>query len=134
LPDKASAGKDDKSQPNVFLLAALDPQTVLASNLADADKAEATIQKFSKSAARSLEMSTPIQQTKKLLPEKLQVEAFFDLQAFGILGKGAKQVSQVAPLGFSMRALPASVEAQFVIPFDAIKAVFDASKEKEPKK
>jgi len=134
LPDKASAGKDDKSRPQVFLLAALDPQTVLASTLADADKAEATIQKFSKSAAKSLEGNTPIQQTKKLLPEKLQVEAFFDLQAFNILGVGAKQVSQVAPLGFSMRALPASVEAQFVIPFDAIKAVFDASKQKESKK
>lgn len=36
--------------------------------------------------------------------------------------------------GFSMRALPASVEAQFVIPFDTIKAVFDASKAKEAKK
>jgi hypothetical protein len=134
LPDKASAGKDDKSTPQVFLLAALDPQTVLASTLADTDKAEAMIQKFSKPAAKTLETNANIQQTKKLLPEKLQIAAFFDLQAFGILGNGARQVSEVAPLGFSMRALPASEEAQFVIPFDAIKAVFDASKKTQPKK
>jgi hypothetical protein len=71
------------------------------------------------------------------LPEKLQVEAFFDLQAFnilGMMGPGVKQVSGVAPLGISMRALPAGVEAQFVIPFDAIRAVFDASKEPKSKK
>jgi hypothetical protein len=129
MPDKNSAGKDDKDQPQVFLLTALDPQTVLGSALVDAGRAEAIIQKFSKPAGRSLESNAQVQQTQKLLPEKLQIEAFFDLQAFGILGKGAMQVSAVAPLGFSMRALPAAVEAQFVIPFDAIKAVFDASKE-----
>jgi hypothetical protein len=134
MPDKHSPGKDDKHQPHVFLLTALDPQTVLGSTLADADKAEAMIQKFSKHAARSLESNAQLKQTRKLLPEKLQVEAFFDLQAFNILGKGAKQASAVAPLGFSMRALPAAVEAQFVIPFDTIKAVFDASKETHSKK
>ena len=134
MPDKNSAGKNDKDQPQVFLLTALDPQTVLGSTLADADRAEAMIQKFSKPATRSLESNAQLQQTQKLLPKKLQVEAFFDLQAFNILGKGAKQAPAVAPLGFSMRALPAAVEAQFVIPFDAIKAVFDASKETQSKK
>ena len=132
--DNNSAAKDDKQHPHVFLLTALDAQTVLGSTLADAASAEAMIRKISNPAARSLASNAPLQQTQKLLPEKLQVEAFIDLQAFNILGIGAKQTSAVAPLGFSMRALPAAVEAQFVIPFDAVKAVFDASKETQSKK
>jgi hypothetical protein len=134
MPDKNSASRHNKHQPHVFLLTALDPQTVLGSTLADADRAEAMIQKLSKHAARSLESNAPLQRTQKLLPEKLQVEAFFDLQAFNILGIGAKHASAVAPLGFSIRALPAAVEAQFVIPFDVIKAVFDARKETQSKR
>ena len=43
-------------------------------------------------------------------------------------------IAQVAPLGFAMRALPAGLEAQFVIPFDALKAVVDASKAKKETK
>jgi hypothetical protein len=53
--------------------------------------------------------------------------------ATGVRGAWPGAVSQAPPLGFCMRALPAGVEAQFVIPFDALKAVFDAAKEKEPK-
>ena len=54
-----------------------------------------------------------LQKTRKLLPDKLQVEVFLDLQAFGILGQDDSArtlVSQVAPLGFAMRALPAGLE------------------------
>jgi len=71
------------------------------------------------------------------LPDKLQVEVFFDLQTFGILGQSEPSktaVSQVAPLGFAMHALAAGLEAQFVIPFDALKAVMDASKAKKETK
>lgn len=129
-----SKGKDGKSGPQVFLLAALDGQHVLACTLADAGQAETTVTKFSTQPDRPLSNNAHLQKTRGLLPDKVQVEVFFDLQAFEILGPSESlktPVSQAAPLGFAMRALPAGVEAQFVIPFDALKAVFDASKAKK---
>jgi hypothetical protein len=126
-----------KDRPQVFLLTALDGQTVLGCLLPDREKAEATVTKFSKQGDRSLAANASLQKTRKLLPDKLQVELLLDLQTFGILGQsdsGKTQVSHVAPLGFAMRALPAALEAQFVVPFDALKAVVDASKAKAKEK
>lgn len=126
-----------KDRPQVYLLSALDGQTVLGCMLADREKAEWTVKKYSRPEDRSLATNASLLKTRKLLPDKLQVELLLDLQAFGILGQSEsakKQVSQVAPLGFAMRALPATLEAQFVIPFDALKAVVDASKAKEKEK
>jgi len=126
-----------KDRPQIFLLTALDAQTVLGCLLPDRKKAETTVTKFSKQVDRSLAANASLQKTRKLLPDKLQVELLLDLQAFGILGQSESdktQVSHVAPLGFAMRALPAALEAQFVVPFDALKAVVDASKAKEKEK
>ena len=134
---KSGNGKEGKDQPQVFLLTALDGQTILGCMLSSPEKAEATVTKYVKQADRSLADNAALEKTRKLLPDKLQVEVLLDLQAFGILGQSEsakKQVSQVAPLGFAMRALPATLEAQFVIPFDALKAVVDASKAKEKEK
>jgi hypothetical protein len=130
-------GQEDKAGPQVYLLSALDGQTVLACVLPEAGQAEQAVTKFSRPADRSLASNAQLHKTRQLLPDKLQVEVFLDLQAFGILGSGAadkNRVSRVAPLGFAMRALPAGLEAQFVIPFDALKAVIDASKAKQEKK
>ncbi len=124
-------GQEDKAGPQTSLVSALDAQTVLACVLPEAGQAEGTIAKFSKQAGRSLATNAQLQETRKLLPDVLQAEVFLDLQAFGILGQGAAKetsVSRVAPLGFAMRTLTAGLEAQFVIPFDALKAVVDASK------
>jgi hypothetical protein len=126
-----------KDRPQVFLLTALDGQTVLGCLLPDRAKAEATVTKFSKQGDRSLAANASLQKTRKLLPDKLQVELLLDLQTFDILGQsesGKTQVSHIAPLGFAMRALPAALEAQFVVPFDALKAVVDASKSKGKEK
>jgi hypothetical protein len=130
-----SAGKEN-SQRLIFLLSALDNQKILGACLPDANQAEATVAKFSKRPAKSLANDAQILQTRKLMPDQLQVEVFVDLQAFDILGKD-KKTAQAPPLGFSMQALKASVEAQFVVPLEALKAVVDASKkekEKEKKK
>jgi uncharacterized protein (TIGR03067 family) len=136
-PAEGGDGKAGKDRPQVFLLAALDSQTVLGCTLTDAGQAQSTVAKFSKRADRALTANAAMQKTRGLLPNQLQVEVFFDLQAFGILGSSGLSktpVSRVAPLGFAMRTLPAGLEAQFVIPFDALKAVVDASRAKKEKK
>src|SRR5207302_3842021 len=103
---KGSNGKDGNDRPQVFLLAALDRQTVLGCTLPDAGQAEPTVAKFSKQADRPLSTNAQMQKTRGLLPDKLQVEVFLDLQAFGILGSRESSktpASQVAPLGFALR-------------------------------
>jgi N-acetylglutamate synthase-like GNAT family acetyltransferase len=131
-------GKDQKGKagPQAYLLSALDGQTVLACMLPKTAQAEQAVVKFTKQADRSLGTNATLQKTRRLLPDALQVEVFLDLQAFGILGRSVSQetaVSRVAPLGFAMRTLPAGLESQFVIPFDALKSVVDASKAKQEK-
>lgn len=130
-PARLPLDPNDRS-PRTFLLTALDKQTVLASKFADADQAAAVIEKFSKPATRSIEGNSHLQHTMKLLPEKRQVAAFVDLKALGIMGAGVAQAPNAPPLGFLMRALPAGIEAQFVVPLDTAKAAFDASKAPRP--
>src|SRR5262249_843879 len=103
----------------------------------DAGQAESMVAKVSNQVERALATNVQMQKTRRLLPDKLQVEVFLDLQAFGILGESESSktpVSQVAPLGFAMRAFPAALETQFVIPFDAPQAVVAATKAKKETK
>ena len=132
---EAPKGKNGKEGSQIYLLAALDGKTVLGCMLANESEAEPQVAKFSKLADRPLRKNAAMHKTQGLLPEKLQIEVFFDLQAFGVLGEPSKKaVSQVAPLGFALRAIPAGLEAQFVIPFDALQAVFDAIKSEKDSK
>jgi hypothetical protein len=129
-PDKTRGSKGKQRSPQTYLLTALDSETVLVATLSEADEADALIQKYSKPVARSLESSSRIQQTKKLLPEKLQVALYIDIvRAIGLSGATA----EAAPVGVSMRALPAGVEAQFVVPIDTMKTAFGAVKQPPPK-
>jgi len=123
--------KQRKSSSSGFVLTAIDNQTIFGC-LAVPGSVEDMIKKHSKPSEHSLATNAAIKSARALLPEQLQMAVFVDLQKFGFLRnekKGADDDKRTGlpPLTFSMRVIPAAVEAQFVIPFDAIKAVFDGS-------
>jgi hypothetical protein len=116
-----------KESTSSFLLTAIDNKTVLACFL-DRARPEEIIAKYAKAGEQSLATNAALKTARALLPKTLQAEVFVDLHTFGFL-QGRQKVanSPAPPLAFSLRVIPAAVEAQFAIPFEAMKAVFDDS-------
>jgi hypothetical protein len=130
--------KDAKSSnapyPGVILLTELDSKTVLACVLPSADAAEAIVKKFA-APAKSLATNAPLKMTSALLPQRPQVTAYVDLGSFALLGfMSAFGTPEVPPLGFALATFPQGIEAQFVVPYDMLKAVADAVRKNQEKK
>jgi len=119
---------NDKKSTTSFLITALDNTTVLACSV-EGGSPEEIIARYSNAGEQSLATNAAIKAARALLPKTVQAEVFVDLQRFGFLRGREKTANAPAPppLAFSLRVIPAAVEAQFVIPFDAMKAVFDNS-------
>jgi hypothetical protein len=131
--------KDGKQPDNggVLVLTELDAKTVLVAALSDANQAEAFVKKMAGGADRPLAKNPGLQKTAALLPDKAQLAAYLNVTGLGFLF-GFHRLGEVEcpPVGFALRTLPAGIEAQFVIPFETIQAVFKAlndDKKREPK-
>jgi hypothetical protein len=116
-----------------ILLTQLDPHTVLTGGPSDGDQAKSFVKTFAIPPRRSLKADAPLQRTAALLPKRLQVAAYLSVRSLGVpaalLGAGVPPgVPESPPLGFALRTMPAGVEAQFVIPFEALQAVVNAAK------
>jgi hypothetical protein len=125
-PGQATQGTSPEG-PRVAFLTHLDTQTVLAC-VADTDQVESVVRRFAKPPGRSLGANAPLQKTAALLPGKLQVAVYLDIQTLGLLGITNPGAPECPPLGFALGAFPGGVEAQFVIPYGALQAVFEAAK------
>jgi hypothetical protein len=136
--DSKAGGSDQgpKTSPHqdgrhLLFFAQMDAQTVLAGLVRGDDQAEALVRTLAERPGRPLGTNPHLRKTAALLPEHLQVAAYLDLRAYGRSAgvPPAADLPACPPLGFALQALPAGIEAQFVIPFGTLDAVFRASKE-----
>jgi hypothetical protein len=115
----------------VLVLTELDARTVLAAALPNADQAEVFVKKVA-AGDRPLTKNSGLQKTAALLPDKVQLAAYLNVAGLGLIPvKG-----ECPPIGFALHTLPAGIEAQFVIPFETIQALFKAlneEKRRDPK-
>jgi hypothetical protein len=125
-------------KPFVLLLSEMDARTVLICSLASADQAEAAVKRFSRQPGQALGSDKALKATTVLLPPRRQVAAYLNIQTLGLLGVTSPGQAESPPLGFALSTFPGGVEAQFVIPFGALQAVFEgirsADETKEGKK
>src|SRR5262249_56066852 len=83
---------------------------------------------------QTLGANAQLQKTTALLPEQLQAVVYLNMPTAGAFVHGAR-LPECPPPAFALRTLTAGAEAQFVIPFDTLKAVFETfNPEKERKK
>ena len=112
-----------------ILLTEIDAQTVLGAVLAHGAGAESLVKSYSQKQAQPLSANRGVMSTAALLPKDLQVAVYVNMAAVMTSKK------DTPPLAFAMRTLPAGAEAQFLVPFEALQAMFDASRgEKKEKK
>ena len=119
--------KDDAMKPTefseeTFLLTEIDANTVLGAVLSKGTQAETVVKAYSQKPAQALGANRGLKETASLLPKELQIVAFISM------ANVVKVKKETAPLAFALRTLPAGVEAQFVVPFDALKALFDPAR------
>ncbi|MBO0700892.1 MAG: hypothetical protein J2P46_21030, partial [Zavarzinella sp.] len=109
----------------VVVLTELDRQTVLVSTPEKADP-EVVVKRFADIPKQPLAKNAALQKAAATLPEKLQLAAYLNVQLivpfFGLA------LDEPAPVAFALRALPAGLEAQFVVPFETLQAVVKADK------
>jgi len=130
IADKKGARKSDASKespPGGIVLTVLDPKTVLVGVLNDTGRAEPFVKQYAERPAHTLGASVQLKKTAALLPDKLQLAAYLNFQAMTANNRDDFKVPECPPLALSLRALPDGVEAQFVIPFDTLRAVFEAA-------
>src|SRR5205823_220094 len=101
------------------VLSEIDPGTVLAAHMPKADQAESVVKLFIQAPKTALSANRGLKETASLLPDKLQVAAYINMSAV------MKAKQDTPPLAFILRTLPAGAEAQFVVPFSALQAMFD---------
>ena len=65
-----------------------------------------------------------LQKMTALLPAKPQLAVYLNMPAIGRLAGVPVNAPECPPVGFALHALPAGIEAQFVIPFETIETVF----------
>jgi hypothetical protein len=133
-PKDGKPSSPEKPAELVLVLTELNAQTVFASVLWDADRAEAVVKKLAAGSGQPLTKNPGLQKSAALLPEKLQLAVHVNVQPLGRLA--GFTVTDCPPVGFALHALPAGIEAQFVLPFETLQAVFkavNAKKEHEPK-
>jgi len=119
IPNKDAKGDKDFTE-ETLLLSEIDPGTVLAAHMAKADQAESMVKMFSQAPKTALSANPGLKDTAALLPKELQVSVYINMSAV----MNAKR--ETPPLAFALRTLPAGAEAQFVVPFGALQAMFDA--------
>jgi hypothetical protein len=123
--------KDGKTPPfqwpPALVLSELDAQTVLLSTPENADRAEAIVKKFAEVPKRPLTKNAELQKTAATLPDKLQLAVYVNVRPVVTLF-GFSDVADCPPVAFAVRALPASLEAQFVVPVETLQAVVKADK------
>ena len=84
---------------------------------------------FSQKSAERLSANRGVKHTTSLLPKQPQVVVYISMATV------IKVKNDTPPLAFALRTLPAGVEAQFVVPFDSLQAMFDSiNAEKQGKK
>jgi hypothetical protein len=128
--------KESRARTLAVLLTEMDSKTVLVAVLKDAAQAEATVKKIVDASARPLARNQELQKTVALLPGKLQLAAYFNIDRWLIGFAGLEGTAECPPLGFALRTVPAAIEAQFVIPFESIQAVsktWNAQRKRETK-
>jgi hypothetical protein len=127
-----------EEKPLVLLLSELDARTVLVCSLASADQAESAVKRFARQPGQALSSDKALQTTTMLMPPRHQVAAYLNIQTLGLLGVSTPSKTESPPLGFALSTFPGGVEAQFVIPYGALQAVFEgirsADEAKEEKK
>jgi hypothetical protein len=121
----------------VLVLTELNAQTVFAAVLRDADRAEAFVKKVGDGSTQPLAKNPGLQKTAALLPEKVNLAAYLNIQPLASLfGFMNTAEAECPPVAFALSVFPAGIEAQFVIPFDTLQAVAKAwkgDKKPEPK-
>lgn len=127
-----SSGKTVTSQSALGILDARTVFTIIAAK----DNVEAGVEQFLKPPASSLSNDRLLAKTAKLLAGPNQLEAYLNLSALapsGIVGPIGLVIiyKDCPPLGFAMRTVnsASAVEAQFVIPYDFIDALFKNNEE-----
>ncbi len=139
-PHKSAQNNDASDGPfgvGAFLLVQMDSRTVLACVAFKQDELETVVRKLLKPPADPLSKNESLQKTAALLPKKLQVVVYLPLDAFGeLLGlpKLSNGTRKVPPLAFAIHAMSNAVEAEFLIPFGTLEAVFEAENAAHPKK
>jgi hypothetical protein len=84
---------------------------------------------------KTLFANPEMQKTNALLPDRLQAVLYLSLRGFVDmrLAGTATPLPDSPPIAFALRTLPAGAEAQFLIPFDTLRAVFETFNPKEKK-
>jgi hypothetical protein len=122
--------------PPALVLSELDAQSVFIAMPEKADRAEALIRKVAEGAKGSLNKNAGLQKTAATLPEKLQLAVYLNIEPLGFFSGLTTNPEECPPVAFALRALPAGLEAQFVVPFETLRAVVKAdkaAKKKQPK-
>jgi hypothetical protein len=116
-----------KSAPHGrMLLTALDTQTLLVGFLPDDTDTHEFVKRFAGQRGQTLASNEHLRKTMALLPERQQVALYLNMQALTLLGFTPFRLAECPPLALAFGALPDGIEAQFVIPFDTLQAVFQA--------
>jgi hypothetical protein len=110
---------------SALLLTPIDPQTVLACALSSADRAEQAVKQLAGTPAQALGTNALLHKTSALLPAQRQALAYLSIQPLWLLAFSPAGIREGPPLGFALSTFPAGVEAQFVIPFGTLEAVFE---------
>jgi len=120
-------GKDEKTSNNDLPLfrVELDAKTLLIGGVNTPEQLEPFVKRFTPQPAQSLGKDTHVATTTKILPGKLQTSVYVNLHGLvNSFNLGANKMPACTPLAFAQGTFANGVEAQFVVPFDALAAVF----------
>jgi hypothetical protein len=124
-------------QLGVLLLAALDGKTVLASVLRKKEEAEQCVEQFIEHKGKGLADDPFLKTTADLLPDKLQLVGYVNVKEIAmkmVVSPAAPAFPDAPPLAYALRVFDSGAEAQFLLPFEVVKAFFAMGKEDRSKK
>jgi hypothetical protein len=129
LSERSPKEKDAKPGRVPIVLTALDKQTVLAGWVPGGAEPETFLQRFAQPPAKSLATNAQFRKTASILSAR-QAALYFNLHALAAAFKSEIRMPDSPPVGFGLSAMPDGIEAQFVVPFDTLHAVFAALPER----